>query len=212
MSEKSSSHWRSVFDAANKRKRIEELEGESARPDFWGVPEESALVMRELADLKEDIELLDRMKDDFKQLREITELNDSGLERELEVKITELRSKIKKEEVKVFLSGKYDKGNAILSVFAGAGGQDSQDWASMLLRMYERYLSGREYKTKIIHQSFGEGRGPEGRIGVKEATMEVKGRYAYGILKKEAGTHRLVRLSPFSSKGIRCAGRRLSGN
>jgi len=106
-------------------------------------------------------------------------------------------------EIKIFLSGKYDKGSAILTILAGAGGQDAQDWATILLRMYERYCQKRGYNVKILEQSFGEGGGPEGRIGVKQVALEIKGSYAFGFLKKENGVHRLVRLSPFSSKSLR---------
>jgi len=103
----------------------------------------------------------------------------------------------------IFLSGKYDKGNAILSIYAGAGGQDAQDWATMLFRMYQRYSEKRGFKNKILEQSFGEAGGPEGRIGTKSATIEIKGKFAYGFLRKETGVHRLVRISPFSAKSLR---------
>ncbi len=106
-------------------------------------------------------------------------------------------------ELKTFLSGKYDKNSAILEIFSGAGGQDSQDWAAMLLRMYERYCVKKGWKITAIHQAFGEGGGPEGRIGIKSATMEVTGNYAYGFLKKESGVHRLVRISPFNAQKLR---------
>lgn len=109
----------------------------------------------------------------------------------------------KKMELRVFLSGKYDKGNAILSIYSGAGGQDAQDWTAMLLRMYLRYSDKRGWKSKILDQSFGDPGGPEGRIGVKSATLEIQGHYAYGFLKKETGVHRLVRISPFSAQSLR---------
>lgn len=115
----------------------------------------------------------------------------------------ELAGKIKSLETKVFLSGKFDKGNAIIELFSGAGGADAQDWTAMLLRMYGRYCEKKGFEVKTIHQSFGEAGGPEGRIGIKSATLEIKGRYAYGLLKKEAGVHRLVRQSPFSAKDLR---------
>lgn len=101
------------------------------------------------------------------------------------------------------VSGKYDKANAILSIQAGAGGQDAQDWATMLLRMYQRYCQRKGYKASLLHQSFGEAGGPKGRIGTKSATLEIKGDSAYGLLKKESGVHRLVRISPFSQKKLR---------
>ena len=115
----------------------------------------------------------------------------------------DLKKRIEKLEFKTFLSGKYDKGNAILEIFSGAGGQDSQDWATMLLRMYERYCSSKGFEIIILHQTFGEAGGPEGRIGTKSVTVAIKGNYAYGFLKKESGVHRLVRISPFNAQKLR---------
>ncbi len=147
----------------------------------------------------------------FKEFNDLKELSDLGQvdERSFE----KLKNKIGKEEFRIFLSGKYDKNNAILEIFAGAGGVDSQDWATMLLRMYERFCQKKGFfsgggpasgwKTQILHQSFGEAGGPEGRIGTKSVTMEIKGNYAYGFLKKESGVHRLVRISPFSAQKLR---------
>lgn len=139
------------------------------------------------------------------ELKELEELakEDEKLSKELEKKYQDFENKIKKEEIKTFLSEKYDKNNAILEIFAGAGGIDAQDWATMLLRMFERYCDRKGFEIKIIHQSFGEGGGPEGRIGTKSAILEIKGAYAYGILKRETGVHRLVRQSPFSAKKLR---------
>lgn len=128
---------------------------------------------------------------------------DENMEAELKVKYNEVEKEIKKQETKTFLSGKYDRNNALLEIFSGAGGQDSQDWATMLLRMYERYCAKKGFKTIVLHQSFGEAGGPEGRIGTKSVTIEIKGNYAYGILKKETGVHRLVRISPFSAQKLR---------
>lgn len=115
----------------------------------------------------------------------------------------DLEEKIEKQEFKAFLSGKYDRNNAILEIFSGAGGQDSQDWATMLMRMYERYCATKGFKTEVLHQAFGEAGGPEGRVGTKSVTIEIKGNYAYGFLKKESGVHRLVRISPFSAQKLR---------
>lgn len=109
---------------------------------------------------------------------------------------------LRKMELRAFLSGKYDKGTALLSIYSGAGGQDAQDWATMLLRMYLRHADRRGWKTQILDQSFGDP-GPEGRIGTKSVSLEIQGPYAYGFLKKETGVHRLVRISPFSAQSLR---------
>ena len=152
------------------------MEQEIQRPDLWKDKEKATKVTKELSELRQEVSQFEAIKTE-EDLRKI--------------------------ELRVFLAGEYDKGNAILSIFAGAGGQDAQDWVTMLLRMYERYATFKGFKTKILHQSFGEGGGPEGRIGTKQVSLEVKGNYAYGLLKKESGVHRLVRISPFSPQKLR---------
>ncbi len=114
-----------------------------------------------------------------------------------------MSSSIESEETKVFLSGEYDKNNAIIDIYSGAGGVDAQDWTTMLLRMFQRHCERKGFKIKVISQSFGEAGGPDGRIGTKTATLEIKGPYTYGLLKRESGVHRLVRQSPFSAKKLR---------
>ena len=147
---------------------------------------------------------MEKIERELAELKEISKISESeDLEKEFEEKIDLLEKRIKEEEIKTYLSGKYDKGNAIISIYSGAGGQDAEDWTTMLLRMYRRFCEDRGFKVKILDQSFGEGGGPEGRMGTKEVTFEVKGKYAYGLLKGEDGTHRIVRLSPFSSQSLR---------
>lgn len=98
---------------------------------------------------------------------------------------------------------KYDRGPAILSISSGAGGRDAEDWAALLLRMYQRFCERKNWTFKILAENFSEGGGPEGRIGIREVAMEIKGKLSYGLLKKETGVHRLVRISPFSAKKLR---------
>ncbi len=121
----------------------------------------------------------------------------------MDSKIIGLEERIKQSELRTFLSGKYDKGSAFLTIMAGAGGQDSQDWATMLLRMYQRFCERQGWKERVLEQSYGEPGGPEGRIGTKSATLEIKGERVYGFLRSEAGVHRLVRISPFSAQQLR---------
>lgn len=153
--------------------------------------------------MKEKQEKFIILKKEIKEIAEFQKLKEKGLEKEIIKKVQDLEQILKKEEQKIFLFGKYDKGSAVLSIYSGAGGVDAQDWAAMLLRMYQRYCEQKGLKTKILHQSFGEPGGSEGRIGVKSAILEIKGHYVYGFLKKEAGVHRLVRISPFSSQHLR---------
>jgi len=177
------------------------LEKESQKSGFWDNKEKAVEVSQKISDLTEEINKFRNLEKDIGDLEELTA--DESLAGEVAGKIAEFENKIKKEEIKNFLSGKYDKNNAILQIFSGAGGQDAQDWATMLLRMYERYCGIKGFQTKILHQAFGEGGGPEGRIGTKSATLEIKGNYAYGLFKKETGVHRLVRISPFSAQKLR---------
>jgi len=177
----------------------------SLEPNFWKDGEKAKETLQRLSALKEESGILKELEDEVKEIADMDKAfsQDQTLALELEEKILSLEKKISKEELRIFLSGKYDSHNAILSIFAGAGGQDSQDWATMILRMYQRYCQNQGWQTRILEQSFGEAGGPEARIGTKSATIEVKGRNAYGLLKGETGIHRLVRLSPFSSQSLR---------
>ena len=158
---------------------------------------------REISDLREQIDDFKKLEQEIKDVKELAEISGEELAREIELRLKKLASSVEAEEIKIFLSGEYDKNNAILEVYSGAGGVDAQDWTTILIRMFQRFCERKRFQTKIIHQSFGEAGGPEGRIGTKSATMEIKGKYAYGLLKKESGVHRLVRQSPFSAKKLR---------
>ncbi|PIP25045.1 MAG: peptide chain release factor 2 [Candidatus Nealsonbacteria bacterium CG23_combo_of_CG06-09_8_20_14_all_36_12] len=175
---------------AEKKKRIEELEKETQKPDFWEGKEKAIKISQELNELSKEVNELEKLE------KELKELN-------TEEKIEEFKKKLRQKEFQVFLSGKHDRGPSTLQIIAGAGGQDAEDWVAMLQRMYERYCPNRGWKTKILHQHFGEPGGPEGRIGIKNVTIEIEGPFAYGFLKNETGVHRLVRISPFSGKSLR---------
>ena len=118
-------------------------------------------------------------------------------------KLISLENTIKQQTQKLFLTGKYDTNSAIMVIQAGAGGREAEDWVAMLLRMYQKYCENNGWPYKILSQNFTEGGGPEGRIGIKEVVLSIKGDLAYGLLKRESGVHRLVRISPFSSKKLR---------
>lgn len=150
--------------------------------------------MAQVDGLLSDIKELEQME---KEEKHIVDHDIVVWQEEIEKKFEELKRKYKQEEIKVFLSDKYDKSNAILSVHAGAGGRDAQDWALMIQRIYFRWANAKGFDVKILHEHLGE----EG--GIKNVTMEIKGKYAYGYLKKEHGVHRLVRISPFSSAQLR---------
>src|SRR5581483_9947039 len=197
--------WWTVFDIENKEKQLRQLEHESMQPHFWEDRERATAASQQISRLKEEIGVAKTLEKEFAEVQELQALvgEDQSLAAEFAKKCAALKQHVDREEFRVFLSGKYDAGNALLEIFSGAGGQDAQDWATMLLRMYERYSAKRGFSVKIVHQSFGTGGGPEGRIGIKSVTLEVAGAYAYGLLKKETGVHRLVRISPFSAQQLR---------
>ena len=180
------------------------MEKETENPQLWQEKEKAIIITQELNQLKEEVKNIGGLKEELEIIRELVKEDKSSFPSSSSARLIEdFEKKIKKAEVEAFLSGKHDKGNAILTIYAGAGGQDAQDWATILLRMYERFADSRGFKTKIFHQSFGEGGGPEGRIGIKQVSLEIKGKYAFGLLKRENGVHRLVRISPFSAKSLR---------
>jgi len=144
---------------------------------------------------KDKVRFYNDIKDDIVFLEELIQERLFG--KEFEEIFLDIEKKIKKLEVQARFTDKYDKYNALIYFYSGAGGVDAQDWTAILLRMYQRYANKRGWQWKVLDQSFGS----EG--GIKSAVLEVIGEYAYGYLKKESGVHRLVRISPFSAKGLR---------
>lgn len=183
----------------SKEKKIAELEKQMAEPDFWKEQEKAKEISQELNELKEEKEKWEKVNKELSDLVELSKLaeTDVGLVAEVGKKYLELEKTISKEELKTFLGGKYDSNNALLSIYSGAGGTEAQDWAEMLLRMYTRYAESHSFSAKTLHVHEGQ------EAGIKNATIEIRGPYAYGYLKGEAGVHRLVRLSPFNAANLR---------
>jgi len=129
-------------------------------------------------------------------------VEDKKIKEELEDKIEKLNQEIKSQKVYFYLMGKYDKENALLTIKLGTGGQDAEDWVSILARMFSKFFEKKGFKFKVLDEAFA-GSQVEDRIGRRSIVFEVRGNYAYGILKGEAGVHRLVRISPFSAKKLR---------
>ena len=157
-----------------------------------------------MADSKKEIDFWQKLEKELKDLKELQGLEEKsaqGLQNDktnlLQSELKSLQKKFEKEETKVFLSGKYDKRNAIISIGSGAGGVDAQDWAEMLLRMYLRYAEKHGFKDKVLQITAGQ------EAGIKNVTLEINGPYAFGYLRREAGVHRLVRLSPFNADNLR---------
>ncbi len=190
----------------SKEIKIKGLEAMMSKPDFWQDQAMAKEVSQEVNNFKQEREKWEEINKDLADLMELEELFEAETKSpqtplyergELEKKYSELEKVVSKEELKTFLSGKYDSNNALLSIYSGAGGTEAQDWAQMLLRMYQRYGDSHGFAVKTLHTHEGQ------EAGIKNATLEIRGPYAYGYLKGEAGVHRLVRLSPFNANNLR---------
>ena len=192
---------RTVFDVPALNARQQDLEQLAAQPDFWNDQQNAQKQMRRLDEVKAQLQQLADWRsaiDDAKATLELYELEaDEEMLGEAQQGLTELRQGLDRWELERLLSGEYDKEGAVLSINAGAGGTDAQDWAQMLLRMYTRWAEDHDMRVTIDEISEGE------EAGIKSATIEVEGRYAYGYLRNEKGTHRLVRISPFNANDKR---------
>jgi peptide chain release factor 2 len=173
------------------------LEVESTAPDFWNDQGVAQAHMRRLAALREEVETwrsLDRRVADALELSELLSMEgDEAMASELETEATEIQKTLEQLEFRMRMSGEHDRDDALLSIHAGAGGTESQDWVAMLLRMYLRWAEDKGYKTEILDLLEGE------EAGLKSVTVLIQGPYAYGYLRSERGVHRLVRLSPFDA-------------
>ncbi|CDO03251.1 Peptide chain release factor 2 [Oceanobacillus picturae] len=172
-----------------------------ADPGFWNDQEAAQKVINEVNGLKSYSENFEALEERIENLEVSYELvkeeNDQELFQELSGEMTEIISDINEFELLMLLSEPYDANNAILELHPGAGGTESQDWASMLLRMYQRWAEAKDFKVEMLDYLAGE------EAGVKSVTLLIKGHNAYGYLKAEKGVHRLVRISPFDSSGRR---------
>ncbi|XP_010528652.1 PREDICTED: peptide chain release factor PrfB1, chloroplastic [Tarenaya hassleriana] len=182
---------------------LEDLESKASDSSFWDDRAKAQETLLALTDIKDKIRLLSEFKSKVEDAETIVKLTeemesiDPGLLEEAMGIIKELNKDLDRFELTQLLSGPYDKEGAVISITAGAGGTDAQDWAEMLLRMYVRWGEKQRYKTRVVEMSAGE------EAGIKSATLEIEGRYAYGYLSGEKGTHRIVRQSPFNAKGLR---------
>ncbi|MBL7125918.1 MAG: peptide chain release factor 2 [Dehalococcoidales bacterium] len=178
---------------------IGKLEKASAKPDFWLDQTKAQDTMRRLAEQKRTVERWREMEKRVADLVELAHLTekDESLQVEIQSETEKVEAALDKLEFQLAFSGEYDGRNAILTVHAGAGGTESQDWAEMLMRMYLRWAERHGYQTEILEGTPGE------EAGMKSVLIEITGDYAYGYLKAEHGVHRLVRLSPFDADHAR---------
>ncbi len=192
---------RTIFDIAALNAKIQDLEQLAAQPDFWDDQNSAQATLQELNDLKSNLQQYQEWRaklEDAKAVLELLELEaDTTLLEEAETNLTQLNHELDRWELEQLLSGPYDAKGAVLTINAGAGGTDAQDWAEILRRMYTRWAEKHGYKVQLAELSEGD------EAGIKSVTIEINGRHAYGYLKAEKGTHRLVRISPFNANGKR---------
>lgn len=191
----------SLFDPAGLKEKIKKLNEESMKEGFWDDQEKAQTVLKNKKALEAEVEEFQQLETGVEDLDVLVELYeaepDDSIESEIDELLAKMESDCERVKIKTLLDGEYDGNDAILTVHAGSGGTDAQDWAEMLLRMYLRYGEKKEYGVKLLYvQDDTEG-------GIKSATVLMEGINAYGYLKNEKGVHRLVRISPFDSSGRR---------
>ncbi|MCJ7694387.1 MAG: peptide chain release factor 2 [Anaerolineaceae bacterium] len=181
------------LDFDNKKIKLRELQRKTEAPDFWLNPDIAQGIMKQISSLKSIIEDWDSIEKYIADTIDLVNLGEGSFIDELNAQVEKIEKTLDKKELSVLLSGKYDHGNAILAIHAGAGGTDSQDWAAMLERMYLRWAERSNYHSEILDRTSGE------EAGIKSVTLSISGDLAYGYLRPEKGVHRLVRLSPFDA-------------
>lgn len=201
---KRADQFRQEFDEAFQKAGIEQLQKQfdrlnqqMAAPDFWQDAKRAADISKQQAALDQRIQPWLALSRELADITELLGLGDESLLADIETQLTGAEEKFAELKQELRYSGPYDHYDAILSIYAGAGGIDAQDWAAMLLRMYLRWFEKHQYKVATVDESVGE------EAGIKSVTIEVSGKLAYGKLKSEHGVHRLVRLSPFNADSLR---------
>ncbi|MFC3886552.1 peptide chain release factor 2 [Bacillus songklensis] len=193
--------FRGSLDLDAKQARIDELDERMSDPSFWDDQQAAQTIINEANALKDAVNEFNDLNDTYENLQVSYELIkeefDEELANELASELKELTASLNKFELQLLLSEPYDKNNAILELHPGAGGTESQDWGSMLLRMYTRWAEKKGFKVETLDYLPGD------EAGIKSVTLLIKGHNAYGYLKAEKGVHRLVRISPFDSSGRR---------
>lgn len=166
-------------------------------PEIWSNQKKASELGTQIRDIKDNLAFLDKWQGVIDDIETAFEIGDEDLINETASQLSEMEREIDKFEVKQMLSGEYDEADAILTINAGAGGTDAQDWASLMLRMYIRWAESHDWKVNLLDKLDGD------EAGIKSATIKICGKYAYGYSKAEKGVHRLVRISPFNANGKR---------
>lgn len=183
------------LDIEKKKSELKGLEATATDPNLWQDQDNAREVMQKIGDIRKEIETIEKVEKDLSGLVDL--LADESLQEDLEKEASRLDKEIKALKLKTYLSGEYDGRNAVIGIHAGQGGTEAMDWVSMLFRMYSRYAERKGWSLMVLDQTPGE------EAGIKSITFMVNGTYAYGYLKGESGTHRLVRQSPFNADKLR---------
>ncbi len=188
---------RNIFDPKKLKIELEELEKQLQMPDVWSNQQLASSLGAQVREIKDSLAIFENWNTILEDIATAIELQDEEFFEETQENLKKLEQELDKFDIQKMLSDEYDEANAILSVNAGAGGTDAQDWAQMLLRMYMRWAEGHNWKIELLDKSEGD------EAGIKSATIKIIGKYAYGYAKAEKGVHRLVRISPFNANGKR---------
>ncbi len=195
------------FKRVKKGLRLPELQAEykklvkkSQQEDLWDNPQQGQKIMSHLGELKNELDLIKEFDSKIAEIRELAEManeKDRELFQDLNNELKKLDQQLSKLELRTYFTGKYDEKDALLSIHAGQGGTEAMDWSAMLQRMYMQYAESRNWNVSVVDVVPGE------EAGIKSATLRISDSYAYGNLKREAGVHRLVRVSPFNAQNLR---------
>lgn len=187
----------SGLDISAKQEKLAWLNERSREPDFWSDNAAASAVMQEISSLSAQILPWTELMKEVSDITELSEMNDPSLEKEIDIQFQKTQQKYEELKKELRFSGPHDSKDAIVSIHAGAGGTDAQDWAGMLLRMYTRWAEKNGLSVSVLDESAGE------EAGLKSVQIEIRGPYVYGKLRGEHGVHRLVRLSPFNADAKR---------
>jgi peptide chain release factor 2 len=192
--------WK-LLDLDKSKVEVDQLQAQSADPAFWSDADKAKRIGQRLAELQKELAIWEGIRkeiaDNLDVAKALQEEGDETMHDELAAKVATLEKQFADLEFYILFDGAYDKNNAIVTFHSGSGGTEAQDWAEMLLRMITRYAEKKGWSVNVLHLARGQ------EAGIKGATLQIEGRYAYGYLKSEHGVHRLVRISPFDAEQMR---------
>jgi len=192
--------WR-LLDIDGQMSEIRNLKLEIGKPGFWNNHSRAVEKSQRLEELESEVKQWEELKKEITDLEQLVAVaakeGDTSIDDDAHKRYEELKKQFAKQEFYVLFSAKYDRSNVILSIHAGTGGVDAQDWAQILERMFLRFAEKKKWQTEVVNRTVGN------EAGIKSMTMRINGRWAYGFLKSESGVHRLVRISPFDAEAMR---------